>query len=349
MNTRKSLALLLLAVMAVSLVGCSASNATPPTATPASGSAGSGTLKIGVSLPTQREERWVLDKENFEKVANEQGIDLALQVADNDAAKQQNQCENLISQNIDALIIAPVDGEQAKNIVEMAHAENIPVIAYDRPILNADVDLYVTFDQYRIGQLMGEYVANHLDSGNIVFLKGDPQDPTCVPLGQGALDAIQAKVDSGDYKIVSRQDCKDWSASEAQKHVENALTSNDNKIDAVIAPNDGTAGGAIQALAAQGLAGKTIITGQDSEVDAIKRIIEGTQNMTVFFDVRDLAKAGFNAAVKLAKGEDPSATTVDNNGFKDVPTVGFAPSEVTIDNYKALLIESGYMSEADLG
>ncbi len=345
-KTCRILSLFLVAVMLFALAAC---GQTPSgTSTDASQETGNGAIKIGVSLPTQREERWVLDKENFEKLAADNNIELALQVADNDAAKQQNQCENLISQNISVLIIAPVDGEQAKNIVEMAHAEGIPVIAYDRPILNADVDLYVTFDQYRIGQLMGEYVLSHLDKGNIVLLKGDPQDPTCVPLKQGALDAIKPKVDSGDYKIVSEQDCKDWSASEAQKHVENALTSNNNDISAIIAPNDGTAGGAIQALAAQGLAGTTIVTGQDSEVDAIKRIIEGTQSMTVFFDVRDLSKAAFEAAVKLAKGEDPGATTVNNNGLKDVPTVGFTPSAVTADNYKSLLIDSGYMKESDL-
>ncbi len=338
MKQRKLLALLMAVVLSIGLAACAS-----PTAPEASES-----IKIGVSLPTQREERWVLDKEGFEKAAADQGIELLLQVADNDAARQQNQCENLISQGIDVLIIAPVDGEQAKNIVDMAHAESIPVIAYDRPIQNADVDAYITFDQYGIGKLMGEYVATNLPSGNIVFLKGDPQDPTCVPLKQGAMDAIQAKVDSGDYVIVSEQDCKDWSASEAQKHVENALTSNDNKIDAVIAPNDGTAGGSIQALAAQGLAGTTIVTGQDSEIAAVKRIIEGTQSMTVFFDVRDLSKAGFDTAVSFAKGETPVTNGVTNNGFKDVPTVGFTPSPVTVDTYKALLIDSGYMSEADL-
>lgn len=336
MKLKKIVVLLLIAVLMFGLAACK------------SGGSEDDTIKIGVSLPTQREIRWVLDRENFEAAGLEQGIEISVQIADNDAAKQQNQCENLISQGIDVLIIAPVDGEQAKNIVEMAHEEEIPVVAYDRSILNCDVDLYITFDQYRIGQLMGEYVVNHLESGNIVVMSGDPQDPTCVPLKQGAMDAIKAKVDSGDYVIVSEQDCKDWSASEAQKHVENALTNNDNKVDAVIAPNDGTAGGAIQALAAQGLAGTTIVTGQDCEPDAIKRIIEGTQSMTVFFDVREMSRAAVVAAIKLAKGEDPGADTLDNNGFKDVPTIGFPASEVNVNNYRELVINSGYMSEDDI-
>lgn len=334
-RTRTIVCLLLVVVLAIGLAACNSGTK-------------DGKTKIGISLPTQREIRWVLDRENFEQAGEEQGVNILVQIADNDAAKQQNQCENLISQGIKILIIAPVDGEQAKNIVEMAHEEGIKVIAYDRPILNCDVDLYVTFDQYRIGQLMGEYVVEHLDKGNIVVLSGDPQDPTCVPLKQGAMDAIQAKVNSGDYVIVSQQECKDWSASEAQKHIENALTNNDNKIDAVIAPNDGTAGGAIQALAAQGLAGKTIVTGQDSEPDAIKRIIAGTQSMTVFFDVRDMSRAAVVAAIKMLDGKDPGADTVDNNGFKDVPTIGFSASGVTVNNYRELVIDSGYMSEEDI-
>ncbi|MDR1106470.1 MAG: substrate-binding domain-containing protein [Treponema sp.] len=309
------------------------------------GAGGSGDkIKIGISLPTQREERWVLDRQSFEKVAADAGIEVAIQIADNDAARQQAQCENLISQGIDALILAPHDGDAAKNIADMAHEAKIPVISYDRLVFNASVDLYVTFDQYRIGYLMGEYMATHLDRGNIVFLTGDPGDNTCVYLRQGAMDAIQSKINSGDYTIVLEQACRDWMASEALKHVENALTATNNNIQGVIAPNDGTAGGVIQALAAQGLAGKVIVTGQDSEVDAIKRIIEGTQSMTVFFDVRDLAAAAFNAAAAIARGGDSGATGVQNDGSYDVPVLEFPAVQVTKDNYQALLIGSGYMS-----
>lgn len=331
---RKLLSLLLVAALLMTLVAGVFTTA----------SASDKPIKIGISLPTQREERWVLDKEGFEKAAADAGIEIALQIADNDAGRQQTQCENLIAQGIDVLIVAPHDGEAAKNIVEMAHAENIPVISYDRLIMNADVDLYVTFDQFRIGQLMGEYMNEHLESGNIVVLSGDPADNTSVPLKAGAMSAIQGKIDSGAYTVVLEMECKDWQPSEALKHLENALTANDNNIQGVIAPNDGTAGGVIQALAAQGLDGKVIVTGQDSEVDAIKRIIGGTQSMTVFFDTRDLSAAAFDAAVKMARGEAPGATSSENNNKIDVPVLEFPPSAVTADNYEALLIDSGYMS-----
>ena len=159
---------------------------------------------------------------------------------------------------------------------------------------------------------------------------------------------MKDKVDSGAYEIVLEQECKDWQPSEALKHMENALTANNNDIQGVICPNDGTAGGAIQALAAQGLDGEVIVTGQDCEVDAVKRIIAGTQSMTVFFDVRDLAGAAFDAAIKMSKGEDPGATGTENNGKIDVPVLEFPPTPVTQSNYKEILIDSDYMDEADL-
>jgi D-xylose transport system substrate-binding protein len=304
-------------------------------------------IKIGISLPTQREERWVLDKEAFEKAAAAAGIEITLQIADNDAGRQQTQCENMISLGVNALIVAPHDEEAAKNIVEIAHAEGIPVISYDRLIANADVDLYVTFDQYRIGYLMGEYIAKNVEKGNIVLLKGDPLDSTCKYLRNGAWDAMKEKIESGVFDVVVEQDCIDWAASAALRHMEQALTKYNNDIQGVVAPNDGTAGGVIQALAAVGLAGKVPVTGQDCETDAIKRIKEGTQSMTVFFDVRDLAGAAFEAAVKMANGQDSGATGTEFNGKVDVPVLEFPATPITKDNWR-LPIEAGYMDEADV-
>lgn len=336
MKKLRFIPMLLVVALVLTLIGCGG------------GSADDGKIKIGISLPTQRESRWVLDKEAFEKAAADSGIEAMIQIADNDASNQQKQCENLISQGVSVLIVAPHDSKAAKNIVEMAHEANIPVIAYDRLIEDCELDLYVTFDQFKIGYLMGEYMANNLEKGNIVVLKGDPGDTTCVPLYEGAMEAMKDKLDSGAFKIVSEQACKDWSADEAMKHVENALTANNNDIQGVIAPNDGTAGGVIQALSAQGLAGKVIVTGQDSEPDAIKRIIEGTQSMTVYFDGREMAAAAFEAAVMLANGQIPGSVGTENNGMIDVPIQQFPAFAVTKDNYKELLLDSGYMEESDI-
>ena len=295
-------------------------------------------IKIGLSLPTQREERWVQDKDAFEATAAAlDHVEVLVQIADNDAGRQQSQCENLISQGIDALIIAPHDADAAANIAGLCHDAGIPIISYDRLVQNAEIDLYVTFDQWKIGWLMGDYVARNVPSGNIVVLSGDPGDPTCVPLKQGAMDAIQAKVDSGDYVIVMEMECRDWEPREALKHAENALTANNNNIAAFIAPNDGTAGGIIQALAAQGLDGQVVVTGQDAEEDAVARIIEGTQSMNVYFDCAEMAEAALKATVHIVRGEDFAylgAMSTEWNGKIDVPTLGFPPYELNASNYK---------------
>lgn len=305
-------------------------------------------IRIGISLPTQREERWVLDRENFEKVAGELGVSVAMQIADNDAAKQQSQCENLISQQIDVLILAPHDGKAAANIVTKAHQAGIKVVSYDRLTLDSEVDLYVTFDSLKIGEMQGEWLTRQVPKGNIVVLAGDPADSCATLYKKGAMNILQPKVDSGDYKIVLDQPVKDWQPSEAMKHMENALTANKNDIQGVLAPNDGTAGACIQALASQGLAGKVPITGQDAEVAAAKRILAGTQGMTVFNDVRDLGKAAMEAAIKLAKGEDPGAANKENNGKIDVPSIYLPPKLVEKENLQQVLIDSGFMKKEDV-
>ena len=312
------------------------------------GAQDSGKLKIGISLPTQREQRWVWDKEGFEAAAKAMGdVEILVQIADNNAARQQSQCENLITQGVKVLILAPHDEGAAKNIVDIAREAGVPVISYDRLVANANVDLYVTFDQFRIGYAMGEYLANNLESGNIVFLKGDPGDSTCIPLAAGAKAAMQAKLDSGAYTIVLEQDCMDWEPSAALKHMEQALTLTNNNVQGVIAPNDGTAGGVIQALAAQGMAGNVIVTGQDCETDAVKRIIEGTQSMTVFFDCKEMAAAALQAAVRIANGENAGAAGTEDDGSFAVPVLPFPVVQITGDNYRSQLIDTKFFKEAD--
>ncbi|MDR0487677.1 MAG: substrate-binding domain-containing protein [Treponema sp.] len=314
----------------------------------AGGSKDSGKLKIGISLPTQREQRWVWDKEGFEAAAKKMpNVEIMIQIADNNAARQQSQCENLITKGAKILIVAPHDEGAAAAIAEMARKAGVPVIAYDRLIANGNVNLYVTFDQYKIGYLMGEYMAKNLDKGNIVFLKGDPGDSTCKYLAGGAKDAMKEKLDSGAFNIVLEQDCMDWEPREALKHMEQALTLANNDVQGVIAPNDGTAGGVIQALAAQGLAGKVLVTGQDCETDAVKRIIAGTQSMTVFFNCKEMSAAALEAAAKIARGEDPGANGTENDGANEVAVLQLPATQVTKDNYRQLLIDSKFFKESE--
>jgi D-xylose transport system substrate-binding protein len=304
-------------------------------------------VKIGLSLPTQREERWVKDKVSMEAEAKKLGVDLRVQVTDNDAGKQVAQCENLISQGIKVLILAPHDASSASVIIDKAAKAGIKVISYDRLVTDSALDYYyLSFDNVKVGELQGEFITKKVPKGNYLVLAGSPTDNNAKLFREGAMKYIKPLADKGDIKIVMDQFVKDWQPSEAQKLCEQALTGAQNKIDAVLAPNDGTAGGCIQALAAQGLSGKVPITGQDAELAAAIRIVQGTQSMTIFKDTRELGKKAVSMAVDLANGKaiDTQGKTV-NNGKKDVPSVLLTPFIVTKDNLDKVLISSGYLTK----
>lgn len=302
-------------------------------------------IVIGLSLPTLQEERWVRDKEKMEEVAKKMGATIKVQVANQDNARQLNQCENLISQDVDILIIAPNEAKYFSSLSETAHKEGIKIIAYDRLLLNTNTDLYVTFDNTKVGELQGQYLVEKAPKGNYVILSGDPGDNNAKMFKAGAMKYIQPLIDKGEIKVVTEQACIGWKSDEAQKHMENALTKTSNDIAAVLAPNDGTANGCIQALAAQKLAGKIPITGQDAELSAAQRIVKGTQSMTIYKDTRLLGEAAIKQAVALVKGEKAEAQTKIDNGKMKVPMYKIDPVVVTNDNLKKVLIDSGYLKE----
>lgn len=308
-----------------------------------------GGIKVGLSLPTQREERWVRDKIKMEEEAKKLGVDLKVQISDNDAQKQLAQCENLIAQGIKVLILAPHDANSAAAIVEKAHKEGIKVISYDRLVMDCDVDVYISFDNVKVGELQGAYITKLVPKGNYVVLAGAPTDNNAKLFREGAMKYIKPLADKGQIKIVMDQWVKDWQPAEAQKLMEQALTANKNKIDAVLAPNDGTAGGCIQALAAQGLAGKVPITGQDAELAAAIRIMKGEQTMTVFKDTRLLGAKAIEVAIKMAKGEElTEANQTVNNNKIDVPSILLTPIAVDKNNLEEVLINSGYLKKEDV-
>lgn len=306
------------------------------------------TIKIGVSLPTQRDERWVRDAEKMREVAKKEGVDLLMQISDNDAAKQMSQCENLLAQGVDILILAPHDAVSAAAIVEDAHASKLKVITYDRLVLNTEVDLYISFDNTQVGREMGGYLTKAVPKGNYIVLAGSPTDNNAKLYRNGAMEFIKPLADKGDIKIVMDQWIQDWQPTVAMNLVQNALTANNNKIDAVLAPNDNTAGGVIQALEQVGLAGKVPVTGQDAEVTAAQRIVQGTQSMTVYKDTRELATTAINAAIKMVKGEAPEVTDKVNNNKMDVPSILLHAVVVDKNNIDKVLIDSGYLKREDV-
>jgi D-xylose transport system substrate-binding protein len=304
-------------------------------------------IKVGLSLPTQQEERWVRDRDAMLAEAKKVGVDLRVQISNNDAAKQVSQCENLLSQGIKVLILAPHDATSASTIIDKAAAAGVKVISYDRLVLDSDKDYYyLSFDNVKVGELQGDWLTKRVPKGNYIVLSGAPTDNNAKLFKEGAMKFIKPLADKGDIKIVFEQPVKDWAPAEAQKLCEQALTAAGNKVDAVLAPNDGTAGGCIQALSAQKLAGKVPITGQDAELAAAIRIEQGQQGMTVFKDTRLLGKKAIEMSVDMANGKpvDTKGQVVNNNK-KDVPSVLLTPFAVTKENLDKVLIQSGYLKK----
>jgi D-xylose transport system substrate-binding protein len=307
-------------------------------------------ISIGISLPTQDVERWVRNKDNLTAEAEKRGAEVMVQIANNDAGRQMAQVENLIAQGIDVLILAPHDATASATSVEAAHAAGIPVVGYVRLVTDCDLDVHIAYDNEKVGELQGKYLTELVPKGNIVVLAGSKDDFNAFLFKDGAMKYIQPLVDKGDLNIVMEQFITNWEPELAMNVVENALTAMNNQIDGILSPNDSLADGAIQALAAQGLAGKVPVTGGDADLPAAKRIVEGTQTMTVYRDLLKMDIVTIDAAIKLAKGEDISDLVIGsiNNGYKDVPAILLPPDVVDINNIDEILIESGYHTKEDV-
>jgi D-xylose transport system substrate-binding protein len=301
---------------------------------------------IGFSMDTVKEERWQRDKNLVEKRAKELGMQVSVQVANGDDNLQVKQAENLLTQGVDVLIVAPHNGEIAASIVEAAHRQGVPVISYDRLIKNSDVDLYVSHQIVKIGEIQAQYLLDHVNKkpANFVIVGGSPTDNNALLLHQGQMNILKPAVDRGDVKIITDQYAKEWQASAALNIVENALTQANNQVDAVVASNDGTARGAVQALEGQNLAGKVLVSGQDADLASLSLIVQGKQTMTVYKPIEPLAYAAVDAAIKLARGEKVDATDAIDNGAKKVPSVLLAPIAVDKNNIVSTVVKDGYQT-----
>jgi D-xylose transport system substrate-binding protein len=315
------------------------------------GEAGRGgeALTIGLAMDTLREERWQNDRDFFVAAAESLGARVLVQACNNSDALQNAQCENLLTQGVDVLVVVPHNSKSAATIVAAAHRSGVPVIAYDRMIEDCDLDLYMSFDGVRVGELQAEYAVRRCPKGDYVLIAGAPTDNNAHLFRQGQMNVLTPLVERGDIRIVGDQWADDWQPMKGLAIMENALTRNHNRVDAVVASNDGLAGGAIQALAEQKLAGKVVITGQDAELAACQRIVAGTQSMTVYKPIRALATRAAEVAVALARGEPaPPATRTLHNGAKDVPAVLITPLAVDRDNVAATVVADGYQTLEDV-
>jgi D-xylose transport system substrate-binding protein len=303
--------------------------------------------KIGFSIDDLRVERWTRDRDYFTAAAEQMGAKVYVQSADASEQRQIAQIENLISRGVDVLVIVPYNATVLNNAISEAKKAKIKVVSYDRLILGADVDAYISFDNAAVGEMQARALVEQKPKGNYYLLGGAPTDNNAKILREGQLKVLQPLVDKGDIKIVGRQWVKDWSNAEALSIVENALTANANKIDAIVASNDGTAGGAIQALASQKLAGKVLVSGQDADLAAVRRVIAGTQTMTVYKPLKQIATSAAKLSIQLVRNEKPAYTTQLDNGFKKVDTLLLKPVLLNKANVD-LVVKDGFYTQSQV-
>jgi D-xylose transport system substrate-binding protein len=299
---------------------------------------------IGLSLDTLKEARWQADRDMFVRRAGELGATVQVLSANGDDTAQISDVEKLITSGVDVLVIVPHDGTAMARAVQLAHEAGIPVIAYDRIIRDSELDLYVSFDNLRVGELQARYLVDHLPTpgrGRIVRIYGAKTDNNAGLFKAGQDSVLDPLVKSGALTVLHEDWAEDWKPENAKRIVNAAITANGSRIDAVLASNDGTAGGAVQALSEEGLAGKVLVTGQDADLVAMQRIAAGTQAMTIYKPLHTLAQGAADLAVRMASGKPVIARHAVNNGAIDVPSVLFDVVTVTRDNIDSTVVKDG--------
>ncbi|MFN0140608.1 MAG: substrate-binding domain-containing protein [Pyrinomonadaceae bacterium] len=306
-------------------------------------------IKIGFAMDTLKEERWQRDHDAFKAHCEKLDVICEITVADNKADKQANDVDNLLTKGVDVLVIAPHDATQAASMVEKAKKQNVPVISYDRLINSDKIDLYISHQVPVIGRRMAEYALKNQPKGKYVMVYGASTDNNAVIMKKEQLAVLDPAIKSGDIKIVADNFITDWKPAEALNFAENALTRNNDDIQAFVVSNDGMAGGVIQALAKRNLAGKVLVTGQDAGLEALQNIAEGKQSMTIYKPIIPLASAAVEAAIKLSKKQPIDAKPFLNDAInKEVPSILLEVITVDKTNLMETVIKDGYAKYEDV-
>lgn len=298
---------------------------------------------IGFSLGSLREGRWATDRADFIKKAQQLGATVVDASTDYDVAAQISQIKNLITQGVKVLVIVPADSDKIAPVIAEAQKAGVKVIAYDRMINSTGVDFYVSYDNVKVGELEAQGVLAVKDKGNFAYIGGAPTDNNALLVQQGSMFVLEPKIKSGDIKLVLNQLTPNWDPTIAYQTMK-AYLATGGPLDAVVAANDGTAFGVIQALKEKGLAGKIPVSGQDAELSACQQIVQGTQTMTVYKPLQNEADAAAEVAVAMAMGKplDLYANATTNNGQIDVPSDLLAPEVVNKDNMADTVIKDGF-------
>ena len=381
MSTRLTTAAIT-AALALTLAACGGEGAGSTAGGGASGEAAAPEdLTIGVSMPTQTSERWIADGEAVQAQLEELGYGVDLQYANDDIPTQSQQVDQMITQGADVLVIAAIDGTALGGQLQAAADANIPVIAYDRLIRDSEnVDFYVTFDNFAVGQAQGNALLTGLGVLNADGSPGEATGPFNVELFagslddnnaffffDGAIDVLQPFIDDGTLVVKSGQTSIEdaatlrWDQATAQKRMDDLLTGNYNdgtRVDGVLSPYDGLSRGIITALTNAGYGPTTtegaqpmpIVTGQDAEIASVKLIVDGVQSSTVFKDTRLLAEQAVSASEAFLNDAEPEANDTEtyDNGVKVVPSYLLEVETVYADNIQAALVDSGYWTAEEV-
>jgi D-xylose transport system substrate-binding protein len=301
--------------------------------------------KVGVLLPDSKSSvRWeTVDRPFLKKAFADAGVEADIQNAEGDKSTQQQQAEQMITNGAKVLLLVNLDSGSGAAIQANANSRGVKVIDYDRLTLGGSADYYVSFNNVKVGELQGQGLADCLGdkNANIVFLNGSPTDNNATLFAQGAHQVLDPKIDAGTYKKVAEQAVPDWDNQKALTIFEQMLQKTNNKIDGVLAANDGLGNAAVSALKARKLP-QIPVTGQDATLQGVQNVLMGDQCMTVYKKIEDEANAAAKLAIALAKGQTPEAPAdKTNNQKKDVPSVLLTPVAVTKDNVK------DYVNNAD--
>lgn len=379
---KKVLLSLLVFAMAFSLVACGGTttpSASAESSAPAESAApsesveaveGAGDHIVGISMPTKSSERWIKDGDKMKEILEAKGYKVDMQYAEDDIPTQKSQIENMIATGADVLIIAAVDGSTLSATLDQAGKDGVKIISYDRLLVDTDaVSYYATFDNRGVGKLQAQSLVDGLKAKkgdgpyNIELFAGSPDDTNSFYFYSGAMDVLQPLIDDGTVVVPSGQTKQEdigtlrWDGAVAQARMDAILAANytsGKQLDGVLSPYDGLSRGIISALVSFGYEVGTdnwpIVTGQDAEAASIKMIISGDQYSTILKDTRDLAAVAAGMVDALLTGSEPEindTTTYDNN-VKVVPSYLLIPYTVTVDNYKELVMDSGYLKPEDI-
>lgn len=302
-----------------------------------------GEVTVGLSMDSLVIERWQRDRDVFVATAKKGGVSVNVQNAHGIPEQQIEQIEYLISEGVDSLVVLATDSSKLADCIRNAHEKGIKVIAYDRIVKNANVDLYMTFDSRKVGELMGDAVNHSLKKeGGVYLMMGSEVDENVEQVQKGIKSVLRK-----DIHVVGSSYAKMWKAEDAFLAISEYLQEHDT-LDAIICGNDDLAGQAVRALSEKRLSGKTIVVGQDADVAGCQRIVEGTQYMTVYKGVTKMAEDAANAAIAFAKGYAYPSEETYFDGMYDVPYIKYEPVAVTRTNLDKEVINSGFHLESDI-